>query len=70
MDLILADTITVDQLMIDDLIKINNEIVQVTFIKSDATGDNYDLEFKTEDNEIETISFFYTDLISIYIYVQ
>ena len=36
MKLVHADSITPDQLMVDDLIKIDNDIVQVVSIVSDA----------------------------------
>jgi hypothetical protein len=40
MELIHADNLTPDQLMIGDLIKVNDDIVEVVFIESDSTGDN------------------------------
>ena len=44
MELIEADTLAPDQLMIGDLIKVNGDILEVTFIESDSTGDNYDIQ--------------------------
>ena len=37
MELIEADTLAPDQLMIGDLIKVNNDILEVIFIESDST---------------------------------
>ena len=44
MELIHADSLTPDQLMLGDLIKIGDDIVEVIFIESDSTGDNYDIQ--------------------------
>ena len=70
MELIEADTLTPDQLMIGDLIKVNGDILEVTFIESDSTGDNYDIQTKNEFDELEIIQFAYTDLIPLYVFIE
>jgi hypothetical protein len=70
MELIEADTLTPDQLMIGDLIKVNNNILEVTFIESDSTGDNYDVQTKNEFDELEIIQFAYTDSIPLYVFID
>jgi len=70
MELIQADTLAPDQLMIGDLIKVNGDILEVTFIESDSTGDNYDIQTKNEFDELEIIQFSYTDSIPLYVFID
>jgi len=70
MELIHADSLTPDQLMVGDLIKIGDDIVEVTFIESDSTGDNYDIQTKNEFGELEITQHSYTDLIPLYVFIQ
>lgn len=70
MDLVHADNLTPDQLMLGDLIKIGDDIVEVIFIDSDSTGDNYDIQTENEFGEKEFIQFTYTDLISLYVFIE
>jgi len=70
MELINADTLTPDQLMIGDLIKIEDDIVEVIFIESDSTGDNYDIQTENEFGEKTVTQFAYTDLIPLYVFID
>lgn len=70
MDLIHADNLTPDQLMLGDLIKIDDDILEVTFIESDSTGDNYDIETENEFGEREVKQYSYTDKISLYVFIE
>ena len=70
MELIEADKLAPDQLMIGDLIKVNGDILEVTFIESDSTGDNYDIQTKNEFDELEIIQFAYTDSIPLYVFID
>ena len=70
MELVHADNLKADQIMIGDLIKIDNDIVEVIFIESDSTGDNYDIQTENEFGEKVVTQFAYTDLISLYAFVQ
>jgi hypothetical protein len=70
MELIHADNLTPDQLMLGDLIKIEDDIVEVIFIESDSTGDNYDIQTENEFGEKEVIQYAYNDLIPLYVFVE
>jgi hypothetical protein len=70
MELIYADNLTPDQLMLGDLIKIDNDIVEVIVIESDSTGDNYDIQTENEFGEKTITQFAYTDLISLYAFIE
>ena len=70
MELIHADNLTPDQLMIGDLIKTGDDIVEILFIESDSTGDNYDIQTQNEFGEKEIIQFAYTDLIPLYVFIE
>jgi hypothetical protein len=70
MDLIHADNLTPDQIMIGDLIKTGDDIVEVIFIESDSTGDNYDIQTQNEFGEKEVVQYSYTDLISLYVFID
>jgi len=70
MDLIHADSLTPDQLMLGDLIKIGDDIVEVIFIESDSTGDNYDIQTENEFGEREVTQYSYTDSIPLYVFIE
>ena len=70
MKLVHADNLTPDQLMIGDLIKIGDDIVEVTFIDSDSTGDNYDIQTENEFGETEFTQYSYTDTIPLYVFIE
>jgi hypothetical protein len=70
MELIHADTLTPDQLMLGDLIKVGDDIVEVTFIESDSTGDNYSIQTENEFGEKEVVELSYTDTISLYAFTS
>lgn len=70
MELIHADNLAPSQLMLGDLIKIDNDIVEVIFIESDSTGDNYDIETENEFGEREVTQYSYTDEIPLYVFIE
>ncbi len=70
MELIHADNLTPDQLMIGDLVKIGDDILEVISIDSDSTGDNYDIETENEFGEKEVVQYAYTNLIPLYVFVE
>jgi hypothetical protein len=70
MELIHADNLTADQVMIGDLIKIDNDIVEVIFIESDSTGDNYDIQTQNEFGEKEVTQYAYNDVIALYVFTE
>jgi hypothetical protein len=70
MELLHADNLTPDQIMLGDLIKIGEDIVEVVFIESDSTGDNYDIQTENEFGEKEVTQYAYTDLIPLYVFTE
>ena len=70
MRLLHADNLTPDQLMIGDLIKTGDDIVEILFIESDSTGDNYDVQTENEFGEKEIVQYAYTDLIPLYVFID
>jgi len=68
--LIHADNLQPDQLMADDLIKINDDIVEVISVDSDSTGDIYSVEIQNEFGEREVVEYSYTDLIPLYVFID
>jgi len=70
MDLVHADNLEPSQLMLGDLIKIGNDIVEVIFIECDSTADNYDIQTENEFGETEVTQYSYTDLIPLYVFIQ
>jgi hypothetical protein len=70
MELIHADNLTPDQVMLGDLIKVDEDIVEVIFIESDSTGDNYDIQTQNEFGEKEVTQYAYTDLIPLYVFIE
>ena len=70
MELVKADTLTVDSLEIGELISYNDEIVEVLFIESDSTGDNYDVQIVNDFGEKEIIQFAFNDAIDWYVPIQ
>ena len=70
MELKFADTLTPDQLMIEDIIMVDGEIVEVLGIASDSTGDNYDIQTQNEFGEKEVTQFAYNDLIPLYVFTE
>jgi hypothetical protein len=70
MELKYADKLTPDQLMVDDIIKVNGEIVQVIKIDSDSTGDIYSISYEDEFGDKDIAEFNYTDSIAFYVYID
>lgn len=70
MKLIHADNLQPDQLMLGDLIKVGDDIVEILFIESDSTGDNYDVQTENEFGEKEITQYSYTDLIPFYVFID
>jgi hypothetical protein len=70
MELIHADNLNPGQLMPEDLIKIDDDIVEVLSIESDATGDKYFIETQNEFGEKQIEEFAYTDIIQLYVFIE
>ena len=70
MELVKADSLTIDALEIGDLISYNDEIVEVIFIECDSTGDNYDIEIKNDFGEKEIVQFAFDEEVDWYVYLD
>ena len=70
MEMIKADTLTIDSLEIGDLISYADEIVEVIFIDSDSTGDNYDVQIVNDFGEKEILQFKFDDEVDWYVPLQ
>lgn len=70
MKLVPADLLKPDQLMVGDLIKIEDDIVEVISITSDGPADNWFVEIKNEFGERESFSFHYTEFIPLYVFIE
>ena len=70
MELIHPDNLTPHQVMLGDLIRVNDDIVEVIFVESDSTGDNYDIQTQNEFGEKEFVQYSYTDLIPLYVFIH
>ncbi len=70
MELFKADALRVDALEIGDLISYNDEIVEVLFIESDSTGDNYDIQIRNDFGEKEVVQFAFDDVVDWYVYLD
>jgi hypothetical protein len=68
MELVKADSLTIDALEIGDLISYNDEIVEVIFIECDSTGDNYDIEIKNDFGETEIVQYAFNETVDWYVY--
>jgi hypothetical protein len=70
MELVKADSLTVDALEIGDLIGYNDDIVEVTDIECDSTGDNYDIEITNDFGETEIVQFAFDEEVDWYVYLD
>lgn len=70
MKLVPADMLTPDQLMIGDLIKIEDDIVEVISLTSDGAADNWFVETKDEFGEKETTVFHFTSHVPLYVFIE
>ena len=70
MELVKADSLSVDALEIGDLIGFGDDIVEVTFIESDSTGDNYDIEITNDFGETEIVQFAFDEEVDWYVYLD
>jgi len=68
MELIYADLLQPDQLMADDIIEVDNDIVTVLGIESDATGDIYYVGHVNDYGDKDIAQFHYTDMVKLYVF--
>lgn len=70
MELIHADNLRPEQLMEDDLIKVDGDIVKVLEVDSDSTGDNYFIKVVNDFGEEEIVEYDYDALLALYCYIE
>jgi len=70
MELKFADNLTPDQLMVEDLIMVEDEVVEVLGIASDAEGNLYAVAYKDEFGEKNIVQFQHDEFVSLYVYVD
>ena len=70
MELVWADKLTPGSLMIDDMIKIDDELIEIISIDSDATGDNYTIEYSDVYGESDTATIAHDTYVDLYVYIE
>jgi hypothetical protein len=70
MELVWADKLTPGSLMVDDLIKVDGELIEIINIDSDATGDNYLIDYADVYGERDTITIAHDVYVDLYVYVD
>lgn len=70
MELVWADRLTPGSLMEGDLIKIDDELIEVIKIDSDRTGDNYLIEYADAYGERDEITIAYDAYVDLYVYIE
>jgi hypothetical protein len=70
MELIHADNLTPDQLMPDDLIEIEDGIVTVIDLESDAMGDKYFISYENEFGEKDVTEIPFDSKIKLFVFVE
>ena len=56
--------------MIDDMIKIDDELIEIISIDSDATGDNYLIEYADVYGESDTAIIAHDTYVDLYVYIE
>ena len=70
MELVYADLLTPNQLMEGDLIKIDDDLVEVVSVSDDATGDNYVITHRNEYGEEDEYTCNYEEVFKFYVFVE
>jgi hypothetical protein len=70
MDLVWADKLTPGSLMVDDMIKVDDELIEIISIDSDATGDNYTIEYADMYGESDTVMIAHDTYVDLYVYIE
>jgi predicted secreted protein len=68
MELIYADLLTPDQLMEEDLIKVDGEIVTVVGIESNPTGDIYYVAYEDDFGDKDITEFTFDEKVELYVF--
>ena len=70
MELVWADKLTPGSLMVDDLIKVDDEVIEIIEITSDSTGDNYFIDCVDTYGEPNVITIAHDTYVDLYVYID
>jgi hypothetical protein len=70
MELIFADLLTPGQLMEGDLIKIDDDVVEVISVVDDSTGDNYTVTHRNDYGDVDEYDCNYEEVFKLYVFVD
>ena len=70
MELVFADLLTPSQLMEGDLIKIDDDVVEVLSVKDDSTGDNYTVTYRNDYGDVDEYDCNYEEVFKLYVFVD
>ena len=70
MELVWADKLTPGSLMVDDLIKVDGELIEIISIDSDATGDIYFVEYTDVYGERGEVAIPHDLYVDLYVYIE
>ncbi len=70
MELVWADKLTPGSLMEGDLIKVDGELIEVISINSDATGDNYFIQYADVYGERDEVIIAHDSYVELYVYIE
>jgi hypothetical protein len=70
MELVWADKLTPGSLMVDDLIKVDDELIEIIDINSDSTGDNYFIRYADAYGERDELILAHDAYVDLYVYVD
>ena len=70
MELVWADKLTPGSLMVDDLIKIDDELIEIIEINSDSTGDNYFIQYADAYGERDELTIAHDAYVDLYVYID
>jgi hypothetical protein len=70
MELVWADKLTPGSLMVDDLIKVDDELIEIINIDSDSTGDNYFIDCVDVYGEANIITIAHDAYVDLYVYIE
>ena len=70
MERVWTDKLTPGSLMIDYMIKVDDELIEIINIDSDSTGDNYFIEYADVYGETDSVTIAHDTYVDLYVYVE
>ena len=56
--------------MVDDLIMVQDQLIEITEINSDSTGDNYFIKYLDEYGEKNELTLAHEECVDLYVYID